>query len=844
MAIQILLAARYLFGRKLRTSLTTLAVAFATLLIFGMNILLPTMLDAFQTNLLAALGQVDVTVSHKTAESFAPSILNKVKAVPGVRVASGSLERTVNIPAGFFPKEASISAVSLVGIEPRAAQTLHAYTLREGRFLRPEDTAAAVISESLAQALGLRVGSDLRLPATEGAVKLRVIGLLPARTLPGNEQVLVTLDEAQKLLDLPNRINTIEANFVPGAQSEAVRGAIEARLGPDFTLGGLSSGGELMTSMQLGQTMFNMFGFLALFMGGFIIFNTFRTVVAERRHDIGMLRAIGAGRRTIAGLFLAEGLLQGSVGTLLGMLLGYLMALSIIVGLGPVWEQYLHISLGAPRVPAGLVVITAILGIGVTLLAGLMPAISASRLTPLEALRPPAVESKKRVISRGTLIGIGLIVLAGLGLFSGNGGLAGLGALAFLIGLALVTPVLIQPLVAALGATAGAVLARDGTGMLAEGNLVRQPGRAAVTASVTMIGLAIIITAAGVMTSIVSFTMGAVQRSLGSDYLLLPPAVGVWSGNVGAGQGLADRLRAIPGVGAVSTMRFASAQSNGTTISVLGVDPAVFPRVGGLSFQAGDPQAAWNALAGGRAVIANGIFAAQDGLKPGDVVRLSTPSGLQDYRVAAIASDFFDYKIPTVYTSQRTLRADFRKTEDIFIQLNLAPGADPATVEPRLKAALKRYPQFQLTSRQAYFEQTKQVFSASMGTLYILLVVLAVPSLIALLNALAIGVLERTREIGMLRAIGATRPQVRRVVIAEALLLAAIGTLLGMMAGLYLGYASVLGMSSAGFSLGYSFPTGGLIAAAVIGLCFGLLAALLPARQAARLEIVAALQYE
>jgi len=220
------------------------------------------------------------------------------------------------------------------------------------------------------------LGDKLRLPTAEGSVKLTIVGLLPARTLPGNEEVFVTLLEAQKLLDLPNRINTIEANFdtTDSARREAIQSAIQDELGKDYHLGALSSGSELIASIQTGQAAFNLMGFLALFMGGFIIFNTFRTIVAERRHDIGMLRAIGASRSTIIALFLSEGILQGVIGTAVGMSLGYLMGASLVVLGSPLYAQFLHLQLGAPVIAPSLIALTVSLGVGVTLVAGLLPA--------------------------------------------------------------------------------------------------------------------------------------------------------------------------------------------------------------------------------------------------------------------------------------------------------------------------------------------------------------------------------------------------------------------------------------------------------------------------------------
>jgi putative ABC transport system permease protein len=842
---QIKLAGRYLWGRKLRTFLTTLAIVFGTLVIFGMNIILPTMVHAFQTNMLAASGQVDVTITHKTGEAFSRKLLNRVRAVEGIRAIAGSLSRTVNIPADYYGR-ADVTALTLTGIDPKEAQTLRSYPVKEGRFLHSDDTYAAVISTSLAESLGLKVDDEMNLPTAEGSVALRIVGLLPARSLPGNEEVLMTLYQTQKLLDLPDRINTIEANLATSdeAQRETIQANIEALLGEDYSLGGLSSGTELLGSIKTGQAAMNLFGFLSLIMGGFIIFNTFRTIVAERRHDIGMLRSLGANRRTIVGLIMTEGFLQGVVGTTVGIMLGYLMGAGIVAMMGPMMNSFMHVEIGAPVIQPGLIALTVMLGVGVTLLAGLLPAFSASRVTPLEALRPSTAEAAQRTARAGVITGIVFIVLAVFGLVSGNIGLTSLGGLLFLVGLVLVAPALVRPIASLFSRLLVLILARDGTGNLAQGNLTRQPTRAAVTASATMIGLAIIVGLGGMVFSLTGTFLDILHKSLGSDYLLMPPSVGIWASNVGANQDLADRLRSIPGVGAVSTMRFANATINGKPVSLLGVDPQVYPQVASLTFQEGDGNTAFAALAAGPSLIANGVFAAQNGLKPGDLVQVSSPTGLKEYQVAAIAGDYLNAKIMTAYISQANMSRDFRKNEDIFIQLNLAPNADAARVEEKMKDILEDYPQFKLVSGKSYFEENKALFDSIFAFYFILLGVLTLPSLIALLNTLAIGVIERTREIGMLRAIGATRRQVRRTVIVESLLLAAIGTAFGLIAGLYLGYVMVLGLSVGGFPVEYVFPGAGLLAATAVGLIFGVLAALLPARQAAKMDIIRALRYE
>jgi putative ABC transport system permease protein len=210
-----------------------------------------------------------------------------------------------------------------------------------------------------------------------------------------------------------------------------------------------------------------------------------------------------------------------------------------------------------------------------------------------------------------------------------------------------------------------------------------------------------------------------------------------------------------------------------------------------------------------------------------------------------VAGDVVNMKVNTAFISQTNLKADFNKSEDIFYQINLAQGADEAAVDQRLKAIVADYPQFRLVATRQYLAEFSTQFDALFAGVYVLLAVLSLPSLIAILNTLTIGVLERTREIGMLRAIGAARGQVRRMVIAEALLLAAIGTAFGLLAGLYLGYVLVEGINATGiFKMQYTFPLTGVLAATAAGLIFGVLAAIIPARQAAKMEIIRALRYE
>ena len=476
-------------------------------------------------------------------------------------------------------------------------------------------------------------------------------------------------------------------------------------------------------------------------------------------------------------------------------------------------------------------------------MAGLVPAWNASRITPLEALRPTVAEVEyKRQTGRSFWVGVAVIILTILAILSRQSMLILPGGILFLAGLVLVAPGLIRPFASLFGRLVALATVRQGIGGLAQSNLTRQPSRAAVTASTSLLALAIIVAAGGMITSMKGNILSMVQDSLGSDFVFVPPSVGLWGSNVGASPQLADSLRAVPGVETVSTLRFAPSQVQGQMVSVLGIQPEEFQQVSGLAFMEGS-RSAYQDIGAERALIANSVFLVGTGLKVGDTVELQTPGGPARYRIAAEATDLLNAKISTVYISQANLQHDFGAGEDVFLQVDLQPGTDRKAAGAQIKALGEDYPQFKVISGADYFGTLVAQFNAAFSAMYILFAVLAIPSLIAMLNTLMISVMERTREIGMIRAVGGTRKQIYNMVVIESLLLAAIGAVFGIAGGIYLGYVLVTAVKVI-FPMGYSFPVSGIAAAIIISLLLGMLAAILPARQAARLEIIRALRYE
>jgi putative ABC transport system permease protein len=837
-SVPLKLAWRYLWGRKLRTALTTLAVVLGVAVLFSMNSLLPTFISAFSNSLLQSSGSVDLTVTTQSGDTFPGGVLATVGSIAGIATASPSLHRTVSLPADKF----NVTQVSVAGVDPASATKLRDYPVAAGRFLQAGDGDVVVLPKDLAAQLSVKVGSNLTLPSSVGSTRFQVVGLLQAPSVPGVEEIDIPLASAQRLFADATNISQIDASYRQGTDRTAITAAVTRKLGSAYSIGGIDTGSTIYASLQTGQYAFNLFGIFALVMGGFIILNTFRTVVSERRHDIGMLRAIGASRGLILGMFLVESTIQGVLGTAIGIVVGGSFALLLINGMRGIVTSLLRVSVSGIVISPSAFIQAAVLGVGITVASALLPALSASRITPMEALRPALGEEVEKSAGRRAAIGIAITLLSIVMLLSGNTAAVGLGSVAFLVGMVLVAPQAISPFTDWIGRVFAPLFRSEG--QLARSNVTRNLGRAAATVSAIMISLSIVLATLGFVVSIFAAFLSYLDKSLGADFLVIPTSILLSGGNVGAGPKLANDMRHTPGVGVVTTLRVGRAKANGNDLNVVGIDPKTYLQVATFEWSQGGSDADVAQLGQGRTLIVNAIYAAQARVGIGSSLALETPQGMKQYRVVGVGNDYLNAKLATVYVSQDNLAKDFNQTVDLLLLANAQPGSALPQVQSQLNKIVSQYPAFKLYSTSEWRTTQTTIFDQTLGIFYGLVIALALPSLLALINTLAISVLARTREIGMLRAVGTTRTQVRRMVMAESLILASIGTLFGVVAGIWLGYSIVTVTSSLAYPMTYSFPTGSIVITAAVGLFFGVLAAVIPARQATKMDVVAALHYE
>ncbi|MCC7208703.1 MAG: ABC transporter permease [Anaerolineae bacterium] len=837
-----LMALRYLSARKLRTTLTTLAIVIGVALIFAINLILPAAISMLRGTMLAASGTVDLTVVSATGESFAPETLEKVAGVADVSAVSGVLRRLILLPdVGKTGSIGSAAQIELIGLDPQTAQDVRPYAMSEGRFLQPGDANKALLPAGVAD-LAPEIGLNTMLPLlTAGGLRLyNVVGLLAEPISPQAIPVYVSLADAQSALRQPGLINAIDIAITPGADRDAVGQAVLAAVGDGFELD-TADDATSFSAAEIGYIMMYAMGLLALFIGGFLIFNTFRTVVVERRHDLAMLRAIGASRRQVTWLILVESLIQGVIGSVAGLIVGYLMAGTLNTLMTSAISVFMAGREMTIEVTPGAALGALAIGMITTLVAGYVPARNAAKVAPLEGLRPVADIAVRKAARRG--LTIGLVVMAfGAIMLLGGGKTGAAGAVVFMVGMVAVAPALVMPVARLLSPLLSVWYAREGD--LARGNLIRQPGRAAITASTLMIGLATLVLMGALVASFDTFIKDMVNRNFSSDIMLMPRTVATYRNVVGADPVLAEQIRALPEVEAVGALRYATSVINGKPLELMGIDPAEYPRVSNLDFVEGDPATAYAQLGEGRNVIVNSITAFGLSLQMGSEFSLPTPNGAQTYNVVGIANDLLSFKVNAMFLSQDNLAADFQKAEDIMILVKLRPGEDAQAVNARIEAIAADYPQFTPLVTGEYRQTLNDLIGVALQLFYGLGILILIPAVLGLVNTLAINVMERRREIGVVRAVGGSRKQVRRVVTAEALLLGLFGAAMGVVAGVAISYGFISAFSLIGWNVPYAFPVIGMIAAIVAGVIAALLAAILPARNAARLDIVRALQYE
>lgn len=838
------LAFRYLMGRKYRTVLTTLSIVFGVMIIFGMNGLIPAIEAAFDESVTSSIHQLDLILSHELGIMFDEDRVKELESWDGIDVATPVLEDTLSLGRyKFVNNDSIIEKVIINGVDPITSKLALPLSAEEGRWLESGDQSVMLVRSTFIDKTGYQLGDTVTLPTASGPKTFRIIGVLPKKPTIDNEEIYMTLDDAQNIFNYEGKISAIIGQFSNTVtDDEGLRSNIKDHFGEGYVVGALDAGGnEWEAVIEMGNVIFTVFGLVALAMGGFIMYNTFKISVAERKKDIGMLRTLGAKKKDVLKIVLIEGVVQGIIGTLLGILVGFILLKAMIPIIQPIWKDFFNADLGEAKFSIGLYLMAIVFGVGIPVVSVLGPARKAMEIEPLEAIRPQITTIQNQSFKKRLIVSLGILTIALITLWAPQANIEFIGALLAILALILMSPALVQPMVGFMKKS----MKLPNEWLIALSNITRQSKRSANTAITMLISVAIIVATVGMATTFTVGLMKYLDKSMSSDYLIIPEALILGSeGNIGAGDDLKNKIKNIEGVKELTAIRQSDAKAGELNFSMIGVDPDSYERLSGLTFQRGDEKTAYDRLKSGKKIIINGALALQGSYDIGDIMTLTTVKGSGDYEVIGIGIDYLNSKVSTAYISHNNIEEDYNTYNNVMFMVNREEGADQKATEERLKEALENYPSFSVLSYEVWRDFQKQGNETRNFFMYFMMAVLAIPSLIALANNLSMNVIERTREIGMLRAVGMTRKQVKKMILSESLVISLMGVLLGIIGGIWLSYSFVSLMNVSGFVLEFYFPVMGLIISLVVGVLFGILAAVLPVKRATNLDIVEAIAYE
>jgi putative ABC transport system permease protein len=847
------LAIKSLWARKVRAFATALAVILGVAFIAGSYVLTDTIFAAFDEIFTESLQGTAVVITAENpvkqeggeVPTIPASYLPQVRGVAGVKEAAGA----IFTPGGFFDAENKAIGTKFAPkfISSTLPKGLESLTYVDGH--KPRGPGEASIDKAAAESAGLGIGSTLKIVGASKAVPFKLVGLtqLGQASFGGASIAQVTLPVAQRLTHKRGRFDQISVASAGGVSEQALKRRIEKVLPLSARVETAKenadrSSEEIRENLGFLRTILLVFGYVAVLVGAFIIFNTFSITVAQRVSEFGVLRTLGASRRQILSSVLLEAGVVGLVGAIVGIAGGFVVAIGLKGAFSALGAD---LPTTSPVLEARTVIVAAAVAFVVTFVAALVPAFRSTRVPPIAALSgfTPAPSRRRRIVFlvvAGLLVAIGVaFVVSGL---AGGGGIGaraariGGGGIAVVVAISLFSPLLVRPLADVAGWPLQRV--RRLTGRLARENSKRNPSRTAVTAAALMIALALVtfitVFAAGLKSSVAqvideNFAGGLVIEN--SDGFSPIPA------------GAAFAAAKVPGVKSVATLRSAEARiadAGGQTVKVDGPTANVEEGVN-IEWLRGGPDTL-RRLRDDEAAISDD-FASEHHLTVGDTFTLESQS---EARPKFTVAGEFESKAKIfgdVLVTQEVMREAFKQKEDAIDFVILEPGADSAKVQAILTIGAERaFPTAEVLNQGELREEREKQIDSIVLLFYVLLGLAVFISLIGVINTLGLSIYERTRELGMLRAIGMSRRQVRTMIRYEAVITALIGAILGIVLGVVFAALIAQPLKSEGFTL--SYPVGTLIGILVLAALIGVVAAIIPARRASRLDVLESLHYE
>lgn len=837
-----------LISHKLRMGLTAVAIVLGVGLVAGSFVFTDTLSNVFENLFEEGFEDVDVVVRAETdpdldfalVERIDQSLLTEIEQVEGVEFAAPSL-------TGFLQLIAPDG--ELVG-GSGAPSFGSNYVVERGpiRLIKgegPDEPGEIAIDAATAGREDIEVGETvqvLALEAPESFLVTGIIGFGSGENFGGAVFVTFTLEETQRLFDGVGQVDTINITAEPGTQAEALRQSIEPLLpaGVQAVLGETAAS-EQIEAFQEQLSFFNtfllVFGMVALFVGAFIIQNTFQIVVAQRTRELGILRALGASRRQITRMVIVEALIVSFLASVVGIGVGVGLALLLQVGLEALGGD---LPSGAIQILPRTVTVAIVAGIGITLISALIPALRAGRIPPIEAMRegqqPPAARSLRiRTIIGLVFLSIGA-GLGALGLWVNlpdrvpEIAFVGAGAAVMFLGVAILGPTFARPLSNLIGRPLPVLFGVPGK--LAKENAARTPRRTSATASALTVGVALASLVTILASSFVAASDDAIDDIFRADLVLQSSAFG--GGGIGLAPGVGDTVEQVPEVESATRIRFGQAKYDGSVRSITATDTATFDQAFSFEVLSGSYE-----NVGADGVMLSDSFAESEELQVGDDFTMEfNRTGSTDFEVVALV-DSGDEGLDILLDTSGWDR-NFIERFDQSVYVRFQPGVPLEDGRQAVELALIGFPGTSVSDQNEFKENTRNSINTLLNLIYGLLALTLVIAVFGIANTLLLSVIERTREIGLLRAVGATRRQLRRMISWESVIIAVFGALLGIAVGILFGWAIVQAIGDISLSL----PWVRLIITMVGAGLAGVIAAFFPARRAAKMNVLEAIGYE
>jgi putative ABC transport system permease protein len=843
-------------AHKLRFALTALAVLLGVAFMSGTFVLTDTIRQTFDDLFADIREGTDAYVRSRDAieNDFGPTqraripadLLTEIEAVDGVEAAEGEIQ--------FYAQPVDKDGDTIgnpdqgpptFGLNWNEVPELNPWQLQPGGA-PPEADDEVVLDKGAADEAGFEVGDRITVLTQNPPKEYELTGIVKfsnADSPAGATVSIFEIEEAQRIADAANEFDAISVVGQGGISEETLRSRIRDALDdPEIeVLTGAQITAEDQSDIEDALSFITIplfiFAGISLLVGSFIIFNTFSIVVAQRAREMALLRAIGASQRQVTTSIIVEALVVGVLASLLGLAAG--------IGISIVLKAALS-SFGFDIPSTGIVISTTavvtslVLGTGVTVMSAVVPAVKGARVPPIAALRDITVDRPASVVRRA-VIGAVILVLGAAGILGGLFGdfensiyFVAIGALLVFVGATTLGPVFAAPSVRVIGWPLPRL--RGMTGTLARENAMRNPRRTSATAAALMIGVAIVGFFTVFASSLKASVNAQVDRAFTADFVVTPG--GGFGGITGFSPDLAEQVSELPEVEASTGVRFGGLDVDGSSEFLFAFDPATEGELADLDPREGSFT---DLTADGIAV--SDEAANDNGWKLGDEVPIDFPNGERRVTVQVVyevgtREGLADYAI-----SLEAAAISYPENIDNQIWVRLAPGVSADEGRAALERAAEPYPQAEVQDRSEFKESFSDQVNQILGLVYVLLFLAVLIALIGIANTLALSVFERTRELGLLRAVGMTRRQLRSSVRWESVIIAVLGTLIGLAIGVFFGWAVVRALRDEGFEK-FAPSVGQLITIVIAAGLAGVLAAYFPARRAAKLDVLRAIETE